>query len=222
MQSQQSEYRWVTVAIAMVLLGALPGSGLSNSHRCFADDEVKAEVEPKENDTAELSVAPLSHLIYPDDRPGWIDEPIANDGKDYSLVVTSGPSSSIEEADELIGVYARGAVQSYVDELVSEQEWATEPEMIPLDINWIRDELVVRRYEGVVQVGDEQQFEKAILIRIEPDDKKVFETAIADMKLKERLAATGIVILGGFSLLVGGSIVLGGLASRQKQPTAAV
>ncbi|EMI26342.1 putative secreted protein [Rhodopirellula europaea SH398] len=212
----------MTVAIAMVLLGALPGSGLSNSHRCFADDEVKAEVEPKENDTAELSVAPLSHLIYPDDRPGWIDEPIANDGKDYSLVVTSGPSSSIEEADELIGVYARGAVQSYVDELVSEQEWATEPEMIPLDINWIRDELVVRRYEGVVQVGDEQQFEKAILIRIEPDDKKVFETAIADMKLKERLAATGIVILGGFSLLVGGSIVLGGLASRQKQPTAAV
>ena len=212
----------MTVAIAMVLLGALPGSGLSNSHRCFADDEVKAEVEPKENETAELSVAPLSHLIYPDDRPGWIDEPIANDGKDYSLVVTSGPSSSIEEADELIGVYARGAVQSYVDELVSEQEWATEPEMIPLDINWIRDELVVRRYEGVVQVGDEQQFEKAILIRIEPDDKKVFETTIADMKLKERLAATGIVILGGFSLLVGGSIVLGGLASRQKQPTAAV
>tara|TARA_R110002072_G_scaffold6176_5_gene37015 strand:+ start:1197 stop:1835 length:639 start_codon:yes stop_codon:yes gene_type:complete len=212
----------MTVAIAMVLLGALPGSGLSNSHRCFADDEVKAELEPKENETAELSVAPLSHLIYPDDRPGWIDEPIANDGKDYSLVVTSGPSSSIEEADELIGVYARGAVQSYVDELVSEQEWATEPEMIPLDINWIRDELVVRRYEGVVQVGDEQQFEKAILIRIEPDDKKVFETAIADMKLKERLAATGIVILGGFSLLVGGSIVLGGLASRQKQPTAAV
>lgn len=212
----------MTVAIAMVLLGVLPGSGLSNSHRCFADDEVKAEVEPKENETAELSVAPLSHLIYPDDRPGWIDEPIANDGKDYSLVVTSGPSSSIEEADEIIGVYARGAVQSYVDELVSEQEWATEPEMIPLDINWIRDELVVRRYEGVVQVGDEQQFEKAILIRIEPDDKKVFETAIADMKLKERLAATGIVILGGFSLLVGGSIVLGGLASRQKQPTAAV
>lgn len=222
MQSQQSEYRWMTVAIAVVLLGALPGSGLSNAHRCFADDEVKAKVEPKENETAELSVAPLSHLIYPDDRPGWIDEPIANDGTGYSLVVTSGPSGSIEEADELIGVYARGAVQSYVDELVSEQEWAAEPEMIPLDINWIRDELVVRRYEGVVQVGDEQQFEKAILIRIEPDDKKVFETAIADMKLKERLAATGIVILGGFSLLVGGSIVLGGLASRQKQPTAAV
>ncbi len=212
----------MTVAIAMVLLGALSGSGLFNAHRCFADDEVKAEVEPKENETAELSVAPLSHLIYPDDRPGWIDEPIANDGTDYSLVVTSGPSGSIEEADELIRVYARGAVQSYVDELVSEQEWATEPEMIPLGIDWIRDELVVRRYEGVVQVGDEQQFEKAILIRIEPNDKKVFETAIADMKLKERLAATGIVILGGFSLLVGGSIVLGGLASRQKQPTAAV
>lgn len=209
------------VAIAMVFLSGSPGLIFPDAGRCIADEAVKVEVENKENMAAELSVAPLSHLIYPDDRPGWIDEPITNDGEDFSLVVVSGPSASVEEADELIGVYARGAVQSYVDELVSGQEWATEPEMIPLDIDWIRDELVVRRYEGTVQVGEETQFEKAVLIRIEPDDKRVVETAIADVKLKERLAATGIVILGGFALLVGGSIVLGGLASRQKQPTAA-
>ncbi|MEO9590906.1 hypothetical protein [Rhodopirellula bahusiensis] len=221
MQSQQSEYRWTSIALAMVLLGGLPGVNFSNASLCFADDEIKIEAKQTEGETAELSVAPLSHLIYPDDRPGWIDEPITNDGKEYSVVVTSGPSGSIEEADELVGVYARGAVQSYVDELVANQEWATHPEMIPMDIDWIRDELVVRRYEGNVLVGDETQFEKAVLIRIEPDDRRVFETAIADLKLKERLAATGLTILGGFSLLVGGSIVLGGLASRQKQPTTA-
>jgi hypothetical protein len=209
------------IAVAVFLLGGLPGWNRLSSCQCFADDEVKVETGRDEDDAAELSVAPLSHVIYPADRPGWIEEPIENaDGpsEEYSVVVTSEPSDSIEEADELLGVYARAAVQSYVDTLYSKHDWATEPEMISLDLDWIRDELVVRRYEGNVQVGDETKFEKAVLIRIEADDQKVLETAIADRQLRERLAATGIVILGAFTLLVGGSIVLGGLASRQRQP----
>ncbi|MFG0268219.1 MAG: hypothetical protein ACF8AM_24135 [Rhodopirellula sp. JB055] len=213
------------IAAAVFLLGGLPGWNLSSTCQCFADDEVKVEAERDEDDAAELSVAPLSHLIYPVDRPGWIEEPIKNAGgpsEEYSMVVTSGPSGSVEEADELLDVYARAAVQSYVDTLYAQHDWATEPEMIPLDIDWIRDELVVRRYEGSVQVGDETKFEKAVLIRIEPEDQHVLETAIADRQLRERLAATGIVILVAFTLLVGGSIVLGGLASRQRQPVRAV
>ncbi|KLU02525.1 putative transmembrane protein [Rhodopirellula islandica] len=222
MQSQPSEYRWLPIAAAMFFLSGLPGWNSSTTCHCFADDEIKVELEQDKNDAAELSVAPLSHLIYPSDRPGWIDEPSKNDGDEYSVVVTSGPSDSVEEADELLVVYARGAVQSYVDALMSQHDWATAPEMIPLDVDWIRDELVVRRYEGSVQVGDETKYEKAILIRIEPDDKKVVEMAIADRQLRERLTATGIVILGGFTLLVGGSIVLGGLASRQQRTTSIV
>ncbi|MCC9654418.1 hypothetical protein [Rhodopirellula halodulae] len=180
-----------------------------------------SEADVVEDGTAELSVAPLSHTIYPPERPGWIDETKARDGDNVQMVVTSGPCVSKSEADEMTKLYARASVQTYVDELIAKQQSTADPAMVPIAEDWIENELIVRRYEGKVLVGDETQHEKAVLLRIQPEHQKRFETAISNVQLQERLAATGIVILGGFGCLVGGSILLGGLASRQRQQTIA-
>lgn len=179
--------------------------------------------ETKPNQTAELSIAPLDHVEYPVDRPKWIDEssrsPSAESGssKIISIVVVSPSQPTPEAAAEMMEVMAKGAVENYIDQQAATLPKSIDAKKIVVEMDWIRNELVTRRYDGQVQIGDQTEFESACLLRLDEQHQAVLQDLIQNHHLMHRLGVVGIFGLGGFLALVGGSIVFSGLASRQQR-----
>lgn len=166
-----------------------------------------------------LSVAPLDHVEYPLDRPPWIDDTgdtiEANDGADVLIAVTSGPAPSPAAAIEMMEVMARGAVENYVEHLTQGYSEPIDGNQIKVDMDWIRDELISRQYEGTIQTGEAVQYESACLLRIGETQQHTLDQLIQNYRLKHRLAAVGVVGFLSLLALLGGSIVFGWASSRQ-------
>ncbi|WP_404306251.1 hypothetical protein [Neorhodopirellula lusitana] len=194
-------------------------------------DEETSDKQSSSARSAKLSVAPLDHVEYPDDRPHWIDSPDgrksgkptglhigkAENADALSIAVVSPPQASPKEAAEMMEVMARGAVENYIDQHAATLNERINSKEITVEMDWIRDELIVRRYDGEVQSGDATLYESACLLQITPPHQEVLNRLIDNHRLLRRLAIVGIFALIGFGGLVGGSIVLGGLASHQER-----
>lgn len=191
------------------------------------------ELEPVADDAAELSIAPLDHVEYPSDRPRWIEEsPQANssplsskqskstESKSddvISIVVVSPPQPTPEAAAEMMEVMAKGAVENYIDQQAAALPESIDTKKIVVEMDWIRNELITRRYDGEVQSGDQTEYESACLMQLKDQHQVVLQKLIQNHHLMHRLGVVGILALGGFLALVGGSILFGGLASRQQR-----
>ncbi|SMP76883.1 hypothetical protein SAMN06265222_12232 [Neorhodopirellula lusitana] len=194
-------------------------------------DAITSDKQSSSARSAKLSVAPLDHVEYPDDRPHWIDSPDgrksgkpsglhvgkAENADALSIAVVSPPQASPKEAAEMMEVMARGAVENYIDQHAATLNERINSKEITVEMDWIRDELIVRRYDGEVQSGDATLYESACLLQITPPHQEVLNRLIDNHRLLRRLAIVGIFALIGFGGLVGGSIVLGGLASHQER-----
>lgn len=208
-----NELTKATVLLLFTMFSLSLGAGLT-----VADD---AKEETSDSAPVALSVPPLDHLDYPLDRPTWIDEgrsPMDSvDGEDVVIAITSGPAPSPETAEEMMEVMALGAVENYVDQKLQELPEHVGSEDIGIDIDWVRDELISRRYDGTVKTGDSVQYESACLLRIEKSHQEVLNRLVQNHQLQHRLAAVGV--LGGLCLagLLGGSILFGWLSSRQQR-----
>lgn len=198
--------------------------------KAHADDTASANVDSEsevvqETDAA-LSVPPLGHIEYPADRPKWIDgheaEPAKEEGGKlvFKTAVSSGPSPTRAAAVEMMQVMARAEITNFAEQRGVELGLGMEVESLPIEQAWLDDVVVVRRYDGQIQVGGEPAFESAALLQLSEGDRGKIDRLIRNEQLGERLAATGIVVLLGFGGLLGGSIVLGGIASRQRKPLA--
>ncbi|MCM2373260.1 hypothetical protein [Aporhodopirellula aestuarii] len=205
----------IALVLSLAIFGCVfaPQAGLADE---AADKEASAPVA--------LSVPPLDHVDYPLDRPTWIDEgrspmdPV--DGEDVFIAVSSGPAPSPEAAVEMMEVMALGAVENYVDQKLQGLSREIDAAEIGVELDWVRDELISRRYDGTVKTGDVVQYESACLLRIDKSHQQVLDRLIQNQQLQHRLAAVGI--LGGMCLagLLSGSILFGWLSSRQQRPVA--
>jgi len=174
---------------------------------------------------AELSVAPLDHIDYPLDRPPWIEDTgdylDASEGKDVLIAVTSGPAPSPEIAVEIMHVMARGAVENYVDRLGQNYSEPIDTDAITIDMDWVRNELIGRQYDGTVTSGELVQYESACLLRIDASHRQTLDRLVQNQRLMHRMAAVGVVSVLCLLGLLGGSIFFGWASSRQNTNRAA-
>lgn len=216
------------------MMGLVLATGCSLS--VVADEKHVAEkhVAEKKNDpeetlderSAELSIAPLDHVEFPSDRPKWIrqhaDEfPLATDdspaNRVISIVVVSPPQPTPDAAAELMEVMAKGAVENYLDEQAAAIPEPVDTSEMVVEMDWIRNELITRRYDGEVRLGDQTQYESACWLQLTAEHQSVLQNLIQNHRLMHRLGAIGVFAVGGFATLVGGSIVFSGLAARQQR-----
>lgn len=184
----------------------------------FADTE--NDEDQSIADATELSIAPLDHLDFPSDRPTWINSSleINEDAKGViSIAVVSPPQPSPEAAAEMMEVMARGAVENYIDQKANSVSEPIDSKKIEVKMDWIRDELITRRYDGEVQLGEQTQYESACLLSLTAPHQATLNRLIENHQLMHRMGIVAVFGVGGFLSLVVGSIVFGGLATRQQR-----
>lgn len=177
----------------------------------------KGSVESSEDTSATLSVAPLDHVHYPADRPGWIDDEPVIDDESASIVAYSGVHDSVEAASDMLEVMTTAAVETIVRQRIDSRPNRLDPDDIRLDPKWIQDRLVVRRYNGLVTIGGEAKHESAVLLRLDGDENEVIDLAIRNATVAERLAVLGVFGVGGLVSLLTGSIVFNGVSRHQSR-----
>lgn len=184
----------------------------------FADTEMDDDTSG--SDATELSIAPLDHLDFPDDRPKWIESSLEiNKDEDgmISIPVVSPPQPTPEAAAEMMEVMARGAVENYIDQKANLVSEPIDSKKIEVEMDWIRDELITRRYDGEVQLGEQTQYESACLLSLTATHQATLNRLIQNHQLMHRMGVVALFGVGGFLSLVVGSIVFGGLATRQQR-----
>lgn len=209
-------FSWIAIVTAVVI-SAAPCGPVSGDD----DPKVVAEtVTSVADSSSKLSVAPLDHVDYPLDRPGWIEEhrvPVApSNGGDLLISVSSGPAASPEIAAEMMEVMARGAVENYLEQMAQHGAEMVPADQIEVAPDWLREELISRRYDGTVGMGDEVRYESACLLRISGEEQQKLAESIQNYRLQGRLSKVGAIALLGFAGLLGGAIGLGWLATRQQ------
>jgi hypothetical protein len=186
----------------------------------LAEIDVDVEDPATGGEATELSIAPLDHVDYPSDRPQWINqssEGQQNDEETILISVVSPPQPTPDAAAEMMEVMTRGVVENYIDQKASLVREPIDSKKIEVEMDWIRDELITRRYDGEVKVGEHTQYESACLLSLTLDHQETLDRLIENHQLMHRFGVVGVFALGGFHSLVGGSIVFGGLASRQQR-----
>ncbi|MCO8125495.1 hypothetical protein NHH03_27400 [Stieleria sp. TO1_6] len=156
------------------------------------------------SDEAELSVAPLSHTVYPDDRPSWIVSEPDLKSSVHSWVVTTSGCESIEQCEAELEALKQAAVALYIRETTG---WVCDHDF--LDQQWIDDELVQRRYVGDFKQGDRDLHEMAVELQFDANSREKIRLAHQNQEVGERLRASG----GLFGLALVGLCCTGGLLS---------
>ncbi|MFG0253700.1 MAG: hypothetical protein ACF787_01165 [Rhodopirellula sp. JB053] len=200
------------ITVSAVLLASL------NVCSATADDSDEKE---QTNEPVALSVAPLDHVEYPLDRPQWIEEgrtPLDSDDSDEVVIaITSGPAPTPEAAVEMMEVMALGAVENYVDQRLQETNSDVSSSDVAIDLDWVLNELVSRRYDGTVKTGDMVQYESACLLRMDGSHQEMLNRLVQNHELQGRLAAVGVLGVLCLVGLLSGSIFFGWLSSRQQR-----
>ena len=153
---------------------------------------------------SELSVPPLSHVEYPDDRPAWIEQTPDLHSDTHTWVVATAGCETISQCEEELDVLTRAAVSLYIKETTG---WICPDEF--LDSSWIEDNLIGPRYVGTFRRGDTQLHEIAVQLEFDDQARRRIQRAKKNAVVKERLQASG----GLFALGLAGLCCTGGLLS---------
>lgn len=185
------------------------GESTSDAVAVSKPDTAKPDIKKTEASRPELSVAPLTHITYPDDRPSWIlSEPDLQSPVQTWVVTTSG-SESIQQCEAELEALMPAAVSLYIKETTG---WGCDDEF--LEKSWIDDQLVARRYVGTFQQGDRELHEIAVELNFNSSSRKRILLAQQNIVVNERLQATGgLFALGLIGLCCTGGLL--GLVSRR-------
>ena len=167
---------------------------------------------------AELSVAPLDHIEYPDDRPGWLENPPQLTEPTHTWVVVTPPSESPEQSEELLQVMQRAAVTSYVHRRVDP---GCRADFVRVDNRWIDEQLVTQTYRGTLEQGDQTLHEAAVQLSFSPAVQQQIQQQWHDARVQNRLRTTGFAFGGGLLLLITGACATGCLSRRAEKADAA-
>ncbi|WP_372724458.1 hypothetical protein [Novipirellula sp.] len=160
---------------------------------------------------AELSVAPLDQFSYPEDRPAWLNELPKLDGDLQSWVVVSSPAESREESEEERKRLQRAALIHYVQ---GQTDGDTSNEYLSVTDEWIENNLITDRYAGEVKQGDTVLYENAAKLSFDKAIQREIAVAWKRVQVRDRLAATGVLVAGGLCCLVFSSFLTGLIGRR--------
>ncbi len=160
---------------------------------------------------AELSVAPLDHIAYPDDRPAWLSDKPSMGKSDCKIVVVSSPSDTIEESLEDLSWMQRAAIATYVASMVGAggefDFYAPSDEELERDI-------VTRRYTGELTQGDAKKFESAVELRFTQSKQAEIRAAWNNIEVGDRLKSLGGLTSLGLVFLMCSSGLIGIVGRR--------
>ncbi len=172
-----------------------------------------ADEQPTENATAdtvaELSVAPLDHVTYPEDRPQWVVD--ADNGKRFpatdgnKIVIVSRLCESRKECEERLMISAKAAADQYVIDLV---DFVADRNFYDFSDQQIQD-LITREYDGTAMQGDTKMYERAIELTFTAGMQREIKAASKNVEVNRRLRGIGGLFLGGLVALFGSSALLG-------------
>jgi hypothetical protein len=161
-----------------------------------------------------LSVAPLDHVEYPDDRPDWVESSLDIDGDSVHIVVVSGPCDTPEESLEQLKLMLRAAVSTYVSRITGS---GGEFDFYPISDEQIDHELVVRRYEGTVVHEGTTKYEHAVELGFTDEKRQEIITSWNNVTVGDRLRALSGLVVGGLVMLMCSSALLGMFSRRAER-----
>jgi hypothetical protein len=199
---------------------------IRNSSTCFlmlllapaalADDE-PTEIKSADS-AAELSVAPLDHVTYAEDRPEWVSD--ADNGKPFTLidgnkiVIVSRLCDTPIQCEELLMISAKVAADSYVIDLV---DFVVDGSFYEFSDEELED-LITDEYQGTALQGDVKMHQHAIELTFDDDKQLEIKVASGNIEVDRRLRRMGGLFFGGLVALFGSSAVIGtaGRLGRRK------
>ncbi len=205
----------------LMLVAALAING--GGQQSFADEvpQKSADESSQNGDSSSprtLSVAPLDHAQYPDDRPEWLE--MAPD-LDASLVVWPVKSlllPSKAEARESLELQIRGAVAAYADHVLGSERAdllnQAETEQMLSEQVLVESLPFTDRYEGTAKLGDETVYEQAVRLRFDEKYRQRLLATWQNRELAERLEAVGVAGGVGLCLLLAGTGITRRIARR--------
>ncbi|MGB7326951.1 MAG: hypothetical protein WBD31_18900 [Rubripirellula sp.] len=173
-----------------------------------ADESSSTESKPE---PAQLSVAPLDHIEYPDDRPDWLDEKPSVRGVDHKIVIVSLPCDSAEQSLEELRWMQRAAIATYVSQLV---DAGGEFDFYSPSDEETENELIAKRYTGQVVQGDSTRYESAVELHFDSKKRDEIRIAWKNVEVGDRLKALGGLTTVGLVLLMCTSGLLGIVSRR--------
>ncbi|GAA5509289.1 hypothetical protein [Novipirellula caenicola] len=173
----------------------------------FNEDNVSTQTET----APELSVAPLDQISYPDDRPAWLSELPQLDGDLQSWVVVSSPAESRQESEEELKRLQRAALVRYVQ---GQTDGSASSEYLSVTDEWIENNLITDRYAGEVKQGDTILYENAAKLSFDKAIQSEIALAWKRVQVRDRLAATGVLVMGGLCCLVFSTFLTGLIGRR--------
>ncbi|MCG8649089.1 MAG: hypothetical protein MI861_04615 [Pirellulales bacterium] len=166
----------------------------------------------------QLSVPPLDHIIYPEDRPEWVDARPSLDELPHTWVVISGPSETPEQSVNDLKLVQRAAVETYLKGLPGADGRS---DFFPITDQWIEDELAVRRYSGELTQGGDKRYEDAVELRFDQSTRQQMLTALKNVEVRNRLGALGVLVSSGLVGLMCSSAFFGFWSRRVERRDAA-
>ncbi len=172
-----------------------------------ANDQVS---ESATETTTELSVPPLDHVEYPDDRPSWLDQAPDLESRIHTWVVVTSPCDTYDECSDQLAILKRAAVSSYIRELTKSDQ----VDFYPVNDKWIESQLIVKNYQGSVTQGDLPMVEQAVMLEFTPRNQQEIQAAWKNIQVRERLGSLGVLVFFGLVVLIGSSSLLGLIGRR--------
>ncbi len=148
------------------------------------------------------SLAPLTgHVIYPADRPTWVEAEFVHEGGEMQKVsVSSGPFLKKQEALRALDEELVEATRDYVVSYLGNSAAGT---LVPVDVNYIKQHLITpgHTYSEVIQVSVGPMHQVHALVEFDPDFRRHLDERWRSIVVTGRAARTG-VIAGGLLLLL--------------------
>ncbi|EMI19856.1 putative membrane protein [Rhodopirellula maiorica SM1] len=202
----------VETSLADTKVGAEAKSGDDSESDAVNATDASAMTET----ASELSVAPLDQFSFPDDRPAWLNDLPKLDGDLQSWVVVSSPADSRTESEDELKRLQRAALVHYVQ---GQTDGDASHEYLSVTDEWIENNLITDRYAGEVKQGDTILYENAVKLSFDKAIQSEIALAWKRVQVRDRLAATGVLVVGGLFCLVFSSFVTG-LIGRRVSPAA--
>lgn len=173
------------------------------------DADTESDVATEAKESAQLSVPPFEHREYPDERPEWLSQKADAEGEIHRMVVVTEPCETVSESKDRLTIAIAATLNGYAAEHFGSYHHT---KMLPIDNPKTLDGLISRSYEGSLTAGGQTMYESAAELQITPEIRAEIQDTRKRARVGRRLKAMGGLMIGGFLLLVTGTMVAGGVS----------
>ena len=149
---------------------------------------------------AALSVPPLDHVTYPDDRPDWVEAEDDLEAVTHRLMVRTPPCESREECEDRLARELVLKLQVYPSLLLDDPAAAF---LFPVDDKAITERVIARRYDGELRQGELPAFESVLELRIDAELQHQLRHRYRNRELRDRYGALAVLGVGGWVVMAG-------------------